>query len=59
MLRTILLATAAIAITPATAQSFDSAAISGLGIRNIGSATMSGRIAAVTGRPRARSGLAA
>jgi photosystem II stability/assembly factor-like uncharacterized protein len=50
MLRTILLATAAIAITPATAQSFDSAAISGLGIRNIGSATMSGRIAAVTGR---------
>ncbi|HEX8842946.1 MAG TPA: sialidase [Sphingomicrobium sp.] len=50
MLRTILLASAAIAITPATAQSFDSAAISGLGIRNIGSATMSGRIAAVTGR---------
>ena len=29
---------------------FDSAAISGLGVRNIGSATMSGRIAAVAGR---------
>jgi photosystem II stability/assembly factor-like uncharacterized protein len=50
MLRTILLATAAIATAPAAAQSFDSAAISGLGIRNIGSATMSGRIAAVAGR---------
>ena len=34
----------------ASAQSVDSATISGLGIRNIGSATMSGRIAAVTGR---------
>jgi hypothetical protein len=32
MLRTILLASAAIAITPAAAQSFDSAAVSGLGI---------------------------
>jgi photosystem II stability/assembly factor-like uncharacterized protein len=50
MLRSILLASAALAITPATAQSFDSAAISGLGVRNIGSATMSGRIAAVAGR---------
>jgi photosystem II stability/assembly factor-like uncharacterized protein len=50
MLRTILLASASLAIAPATAQSFDSAAISGLGVRNIGSATMSGRIAAVTGR---------
>ena len=50
MLRTILLASAAVAITPAAAQSFDSAAISGLGIRNVGSATMSGRIAAVAGR---------
>ena len=50
MLRTILLASAAILAAPASAQSFDSAAISGLGIRNIGSATMSGRIAAVTGR---------
>jgi hypothetical protein len=53
MLRTILLASAAIAITPAAAQSFDSAAVSGLGIRNIGSATMSGRIAAVAGRQEA------
>src|SRR4051812_49455716 len=53
MLRSILLATAASAIlagTAAAAQSFDSAAISGLGVRNIGSATMSGRIAAVAGR---------
>jgi photosystem II stability/assembly factor-like uncharacterized protein len=51
MLRSILLASAAaILATPAAAQSFDSAAISGLGVRNIGSATMSGRIAAVTGR---------
>ncbi|MEP7129647.1 MAG: sialidase [Sphingomicrobium sp.] len=52
MLRRILLASAASAIiaAPATAQSFDSAAISGLGARNIGSATMSGRIAAVAGR---------
>jgi photosystem II stability/assembly factor-like uncharacterized protein len=53
MLRIILLASAAIAITPAAAQSFDSAAVSGLGIRNIGSATMSGRIAAVAGRQEA------
>ncbi len=50
MLRTILLASAAFAAAPAAAQRFDSAAISGLGIRNIGSATMSGRIAAVAGR---------
>jgi hypothetical protein len=52
MLRSILLASAASAIiaAPAAAQSFDSAAISGLGVRNIGSATMSGRIAAVAGR---------
>src|SRR6058998_129636 len=52
MLRRILLASAASAIiaAPAAAQSFDSAAISGLGVRNIGSATMSGRIAAVAGR---------
>src|SRR4051794_14676469 len=53
MLRSILLATAASAIlagTAAAAQSFDSAAVSGLGVRNIGSATMSGRIAAVAGR---------
>ncbi|HEX3944548.1 MAG TPA: hypothetical protein VHW69_10710 [Rhizomicrobium sp.] len=33
-----------------SAQSIDSATISGLGIRNIGSAAMSGRIAAVVGR---------
>jgi photosystem II stability/assembly factor-like uncharacterized protein len=50
MLRSILLASAALAIFPAAAQSFDGAAVSGLGVRNIGSATMSGRIAAVAGR---------
>jgi photosystem II stability/assembly factor-like uncharacterized protein len=53
MLRYILLASAALIISPAAAQSFDSAAVSGLGVRNIGSATMSGRIAAVTGRQEA------
>jgi photosystem II stability/assembly factor-like uncharacterized protein len=53
MLRTILLASAALAVAPAAAQSFDSAAISGLGVRNIGSAAMSGRIAAVAGRQEA------
>jgi photosystem II stability/assembly factor-like uncharacterized protein len=53
MLRSILLASAALALAPATAQSFDSAAISGLGVRNIGSATMSGRIAAIAGRQEA------
>jgi photosystem II stability/assembly factor-like uncharacterized protein len=53
MLRFILLASAALAIAPASAQSFDSAAVSGLGVRNIGSATMSGRISAVTGRQEA------
>jgi photosystem II stability/assembly factor-like uncharacterized protein len=50
MLRSVLLASAALAISPVAAQSFDSAAVSGLGVRNIGSATMSGRIAAVAGR---------
>jgi photosystem II stability/assembly factor-like uncharacterized protein len=51
MVRNILLASAAaLAVSPAAAQSFDSAAISGLGVRNIGSATMSGRIAAVDAR---------
>jgi len=52
MLRGILLASAATAIlaAPAFAQSADSAAISGLNVRNIGSATMSGRIAAIAGR---------
>ena len=51
MLRPILLASAAALVaSSATAQSFDSAAVSGLGVRNIGSATMSGRIAAVAGR---------
>jgi photosystem II stability/assembly factor-like uncharacterized protein len=53
MLRSILLASAALAAAPASAQSFDSAAVSGLGVRNIGSATMSGRISAVTGRQEA------
>jgi photosystem II stability/assembly factor-like uncharacterized protein len=51
MLRSILLASAAALIaSPAATQSLDSAAVSGLGVRNIGSATMSGRIAAVAGR---------
>jgi photosystem II stability/assembly factor-like uncharacterized protein len=51
MLRSILLTFAAALIaSPAAAQSLDSAAVSGLGVRNIGSATMSGRIAAVAGR---------
>ncbi|MEO7635794.1 MAG: sialidase, partial [Sphingomicrobium sp.] len=53
MIRYFLLATAAAVIAaPATAQvaGADTAAISGLGVRNIGSATMSGRIAAVTAR---------
>src|SRR5690349_19429558 len=53
MLRMMLFASAAVLVTPAVAQNAvpaDSAAISGLGIRNIGSATMSGRIAAVAGR---------
>jgi photosystem II stability/assembly factor-like uncharacterized protein len=57
MLRSALLASAALAAAPslaATAQpAANSAAISGLGIRNIGSAEMSGRIAAVTGRQEA------
>jgi len=53
MLRSILLASAALAVAPAAAQSFDSATISGLGVRNIGSATMSGRIAAIAGRQEA------
>lgn len=50
MLRFILLASAALSIAPAYGQSFDSAAVSGLGVRNIGSATMSGRISAIAGR---------
>src|SRR3954447_2706654 len=56
MVRSILLASAAAAglAAPAAAQNpapaVDTAAISGLGIRNIGSATMSGRIAAIDGR---------
>ena len=57
MMRSMLLASAALAISPAAAQNAapaaDSAAISGLGVRNIGSATMSGRIAAVAGRHEA------
>ena len=51
MLRIVLLASAAsLVAAPALAQSADSATISGLGIRNIGSATMSGRISAIAGR---------
>ena len=57
MLRTMLFASAAAVLaTPAAAQNLvpaDSAAISGLNVRNIGSATMSGRIAAVAGRREA------
>ena len=50
MVRSILLASVATLLAaPAAAQSFDSAAVSGLGVRNIGSAAMSGRIAAVDG----------
>jgi photosystem II stability/assembly factor-like uncharacterized protein len=54
MLRTMLFVTAAtLLVPPAAAQNLvpaDTAAISGLGIRNIGSAKMSGRISAVAGR---------
>lgn len=52
MVRKLLLASVAAILfaSPATAQSADSAAISGLNVRNIGSATMSGRIAAIAGR---------
>ena len=53
MLRYILLASAAFSLAPAYGQSFDSAAVSGLGARNIGSATMSGRISAIAGRHEA------
>ena len=52
MLRKLLFASAAfVLVTPAAAQTVpaDTAAISGLSARNIGSATMSGRIAAVAG----------
>ncbi|MFN2473239.1 MAG: sialidase [Sphingomicrobium sp.] len=45
----LLAATSTAALAAAPANPVDSAAISGLGIRNIGSATMSGRIAAVAG----------
>ena len=48
--RIVLSLTAAMLALPAAAQSIDSAAISGLGVRNIGSAAMSGRVAAVAGR---------
>ena len=51
-MRSILLATAA-AVTfagTATAQSFDSASVSGLDVRNIGSAQMSGRVSALAAR---------
>ena len=52
-MRSVLLASAALLGTAASAQSFDTAAVSGLGVRNIGSATMSGRISAVAGRDEA------
>jgi photosystem II stability/assembly factor-like uncharacterized protein len=52
-----LLASAALVAGPSlaatTPSAINSATISGLGVRNIGSATMSGRIAAVTGRQEA------
>ena len=53
MVRTMLFASAAAVLaTPTAAQTVaaDTAAISGLNVRNLGSATMSGRIAAVAGR---------
>ena len=51
MMRNILIASAVTLVAShALAQNFDSAAVSGLGVRNIGSAAMSGRIAAVDGR---------
>ncbi|MBD5655900.1 MAG: sialidase, partial [Candidatus Eremiobacteraeota bacterium] len=40
----------ALAFAAASAEPIDPGAVSGLGIRNIGSAEMSGRIAAITGR---------
>ncbi len=45
-----LLLAASLLSLPATAQTATSATVSGLGARNIGSAAMSGRIAAVAGR---------
>ena len=57
MLRTILLASAAVIAAPSIAATVpptaNSAAISGLGIRNIGSAAMSGRVAALAARQEA------
>jgi photosystem II stability/assembly factor-like uncharacterized protein len=58
MLRALLIASAALSAPAALAAApaaprADSAAISGLGTRNIGSATMSGRISAVAGRQEA------
>ncbi len=60
MTRSLLLAATALTLvlpaaarTPASAPALDSAAISGLGIRNIGSAVMSGRIAAIAARQEA------
>ncbi len=57
MNRILLLASTALIAAPAVAAppqpTANSAAISGLGVRNIGSATMSGRIAAVTARQEA------
>ena len=54
MLRMILLGSSAMLATEAAAQNTlpaaDTAAVSGLGVRNIGSAAISGRIAAVKGR---------
>ena len=57
-MKILLLAVTALTVVPAIAAQaavapVDSAAISGLGIRNIGSATMSGRVAAVVGRQEA------
>ena len=48
-----LLLASSLLASPAIAQSVESSTISGLNVRNIGSATMSGRIAAVAGRTEA------
>jgi photosystem II stability/assembly factor-like uncharacterized protein len=52
-LLSILVAAACLGAGAASAQSVDTATISGLGARNIGSAAMSGRIAAIAGRQEA------
>jgi len=48
----ILLVASSLLALPAASQTVSSATVSGLGARNIGSAAMSGRIAAVAGRQK-------